>query len=87
MKKQKNEEKLKKEIKKKEKKNTCYNLALKHIHMMYLEIFDKHDYLLYTNVVLLNKRQNSYRNIVKDCNSLCMTVSMLNYGLIERFEK
>ena len=66
------------------------NLALKHIHMdSSLEIFDKEDFLLYTSNFLETGIKQGFKFIHRkdiviesDCNSLCMTVSMLNYGLI-----
>ena len=68
------------------------NLALKHIHMdNSLEIFDKHDYLLYTSNFLETGIKQGYKFIHRkdivieaDCNSMCMTISMLNYGLIDK---
>lgn len=93
-KKQKKTLKKKKELQKKEKIAKKYidllNLALKHIHMdSTLEIFNKEDYLLYTSNFLETGIKQGYKYIHRkdivietDCNSLCMTVSMLNNGLI-----
>ena len=54
-----------------------------------LEIFDKEDFLLYTSNFLETGIKQGFKFIHRkdiviesDCNSLCMTVSMLNYGLI-----
>lgn len=86
--------KKKRELQKKEKIAKKYidllNLALKHIHMdSSLEIFDKHDHLLYTSNFLETRIKQGYKFIHRkdiviesDCNSMCMTVSMLNHGLI-----
>ena len=93
-KKQKKTLKKKRILQKKEKIGKKYidllNLALKHIHMdSTLEIFDKDDYLLSTSNFLETGIKQGYKFIHRkdivietDCNSLCMTISILNYGLI-----
>lgn len=93
-KKQKKTLKKKRILQKKEKIGKKYidllNLALKHIHMdSTLEIFDKDDYLLYTSNFIETGIKQGYKFINRkdiiietDCNSLCMTISILNEGLI-----
>ena len=68
------------------------NLALQNIHSdINLVVFDKDDYLLFTSGFINTNINKGYKyindkNKIKDtyCNSLCMTVSMLNFGLLEK---
>ena len=88
--------KQKKLLQKKEKEAKKYidllNLALKQIHMNgRLEVFDKQDYLLYTSNFINTGIKQGYKFIHRkdiviesDCNSMCMTISMLNHGLLEK---
>ena len=81
-------------LQKKEKEAKKYidllNLSLKHIHMdSHVEVFDKQDYLLYTSNFINTGIKNGYKFIHRkdivietDCNSICMTISMLNHGII-----
>jgi len=79
---------------KKEKEATKYitilNHALKHIYSdKELEVFTKEDNLLYTSGFITNGFKKGFKylkdnNTILDayCNSMCMVVSIINYGLI-----